>query len=243
MKTRRRFRTGPGFSLIDNLISMALFLFIVLGVFEVFSISRNQFIEIKTSQEVNTAACASLDKIRADLGQCGRGFAQFNSPKYEESLSVEDNILILREVKQELSPISALSAGQTRISLENTSDLKKGMELYIEDALNSEIQTIFSVDSTGAVLSSPLSNSYQTEKATLHLLYKVSFYLDAGKKILRRKVNGSPAQPLCEEVNSFDCTCLREANLVKIYLTLLSNPENIYEISIFPKNTALCICR
>jgi len=239
----KRSRPERGISLIENLISMTLFLFIVMGVLEVFSLSRNHFIEIKTSQEANTAAYSALDKIRADLQQCGGGYTELNLPGLVEPLSAESNILILRKVEQRLSLVHALSAGQTRISLIDTSNFKKGKELYIADAVNGEIQTISSVESTGAVLSSPLKNSYKTEKSTLSLLNKICFYLDKRKKILRRKVNASPAQPLCEEVDSFECSYSPDTNLVKIRLSLTLNPEKVYEISVFPKNTALYASR
>jgi len=222
---------------------MTLFLFIVMGVLEVFSLSRDHFIEIKTSQEANTAACSALDKIKADLQQCGGGFTELSLPGLVEPLSTESSILILRRVEQRLFLVHALSAGQTRISLFDTLDFKKGKELYITDTVNGEIQTISSVDSTGAVLSSPLKNSYKTEKSTFCLLNKISFYLDKSKKILRRKVNASPAQPLCEEVDSFECSYSPDANLVKIRLALTLNPEKVYEISVFPKNTALYASR
>ncbi len=222
---------------------MTLFLFIVMGVLEVFSLSRNHFIEIKTSQETNMAACSTLDKIKADLQLCGGGFTELSLPGLVESLRAESNILILRRVEQRFSLAYDLSAGQTRISLFDTSDFKKGKELYIADAVNREIQTISSVESTGAVLSSPLINSYKTEKSNLSLLTKISFYLDKSKKILRRKVNSSPAQPLCEEVDSFECSYSPDTNLVKIRLALTLNPEKVYEISVFPKNTALSTSR
>jgi type II secretory pathway pseudopilin PulG len=239
----KRSRPERGISLIENLISMTLFLFIVLGVLEVFSLSRDHFLEIKTSQEANLAACSALDKIKADLQQCGGGFTELGLPGLVEPLSAENNILLLRRVEQRLSLLLELSAGQTRISLFDTSDFKKGKELYIADAVNGEIQTISSVESTGVILSSSLINSYKTEKSNLSLLNNIFFYLDKSKKVLRRKVNASPAQPLCEEVDSFECSYSPETNLVKIRLALTLNPEKVYEISVFPKNTALYASR
>ncbi len=239
----KRSQPERGISLIENLISMTLFLFIVMGVLEVFSMSRDHFIEIKTSQEANMAACSALDKIKEDLQLCGGGFTELSLPGLVEPLGAEGNILILRRVEQRLSLTHELAAGQTRISLFDTSDFKKGKELYIADTANGEIQTISSVESTGAVLSSPLKNSYKTEKSTLSLLHKICFYLDKRKKILRRKVNSSPAQPLCEEVDSFECSYSPESNLVIICLSLTLNPEKVYEISVFPKNTALYASR
>ncbi len=228
-----------GISLIENLISMTLFLIIMMGVLEVFSLSRNYFKEIKTSQEANLAASSALDKIKADLQGCGGGFTDLHFPVLVKPLSAESNILLLRRVELRQSLVFELSAGQTRISLIDTSDFKKGRELYIADAENGEIQTISSVESTGIILSSSLINSYSVDVTELNLLNKILFYLDKNKKILRRKVNASPAQPLCEEVDSFECFYSPETNLVTIRLALTLNPEKVYEISVFPKNTAL----
>ena len=232
-------RPERGISLIEYLISMTLFLFIIMGVLEVFSLSRNHFIEIKTSQEANMAACSALDKIKADLQQCSEGFTNLRFPGLVESLSAENNILLLRRVEQRFSLALELSAGQNRISLFDTSDFKKGKELYIADDAKGEIQTISSVNKTGVILTSSLINSYSVDETELSLLNKIIFYLDKSKQILRRKVNSSPAQPLCEEVESFECFYSPETNLVTIRLALMLNPEKIYEISVFPKNTAL----
>ena len=222
---------------------MTLFLFIVMGVLEVFSLSRDHFMKIKTSQEANTAACSSLDKIKTDLQQCGKGFTELSFPGLVEPLIAESNILTCRSVEKSFSLDNPLTAGQTRISLPNTIDFKKGKELYFTDASHGEIQTISSVDNTGVVLSSSLINSYSVDISKLNLLIKVSFYLDKSKKILRRKVNASPAQPLCEEVDSFECSYSPDTNLVKIHLSLTINPEGVNEISVFPKNTALYASR
>lgn len=219
---------------------MTLFLFIVMGVLEVFSLSKDHFFEIKNSQEANTAAISALDKIKADLQQCGKGFTEFRYPDIVEPLHAESHTLTCRSVEKSFSLKNPITAGQTRISLLSTLGFKKGKELFFSEALNGEIQTISTVSSTSVVLSSPLKNSYKTEKSTLYLLNKVSFYFDNSKKILRRKINTSPAQPLCEEVNSFEFSYSPVTNLVKIRLALELNPEKVYEISVFPKNTALC---
>ena len=195
--------------------------------------------KIKTSQEANTAACSALDKIKTDLQQCGKGFTELSFPGIVNPLYAENNILTCRSVEKSVSLKNPLTPGQTRISLTSTVDFKKGKELYIADSIHGEIQTISSVDSTGVILSSSLINSYEADESDLYLLNKILFYLDKSKKILRRKVNSSPAQPLCEEVDSFECSYSLDTNLVKIHLSLTINPENINEISVFPKNTAL----
>ena len=242
---RKKYRVGhkKGISLIENLLSMALFLFIVMGVLEVFSLSRNHFLKIKTSQEASLAACSALDKIKTDLQQCGKGFTELRYPDIVKPLNAESNILTCRSVEISFSLKNPLTAGQTRISLPSTSGFKKGKELYFADTNHGEIQTISSVDKTGVILSSSLINSYTVDVSKLNLLNKIFFYFDKNKKVLRRKVNASPAQPLCEEVDSFECTYSPITNLVNIRLSLTLTPEKIYEISVFPKNTALYVSR
>ena len=82
------------------------------------------------------------------------------------------------------------------------------------------------------------------------LLEKISVYLDEAKKILRRKVNNSPSQPLCEDVAFFDFNYEKLSNLAGLRLGLESkyskyklNEEKAYEISVFPKNMALASWR
>jgi Tfp pilus assembly protein PilW len=239
MCKKRKIWHKKGISLIETLISLTLFLFIIMGVLEVFSLSRAHFMKIKTSQEANMAACSSLDKIKADLQQCGQGFTEFSFQGSVKPLNTDSNILTCTSVEKSFSLKNPLNAGQTRISLLDSSDFKKGKELYFAGTTFGEIKTIVSVDSTGVTLSASLINSYPVDVSELHLLNKIYFYFDENSNILRRKVNANPAQPLCEEVNSFECTYSPNTNLVNIYLTLTTNPENIYEISVFPKNTAL----
>jgi type II secretory pathway pseudopilin PulG len=240
MKGKKRWiRHKKGISLIENLLSMTLFLCIVLGVLEVFSLSRDHFIKIKASQEANTAAYSALGKIKTDLQQCGKGFTELLYPDVIKPLYAKDNILTGRSVETRVTLNNPLTAGQTRIELPSTTGFKKGKELYFTDTTHGEIQTISSIDSTSVSLASSLINFYKVEESELNLLNKISFYFDKNKKVLRRKVNTSPAQPLCEEVHFFECNYSPATNLVIIRLSLKLNPEKVYEISVFPKNTAL----
>jgi type II secretory pathway pseudopilin PulG len=236
---RNRLKARRGITLIENIMSMSLFLVIVLGVFEVFSLSQTHFSLIKNNQETKTSAFAALDKIRSDLLQCGEGFSQLNYPQLAPPLFLEADRLTLRRIEKTFPEAPPLSAGQTWISFDSTSDLKKGKELHIADLEKGEVASISSVDSAGVVLTSPLVNSYSPENTTLSLIYKTSFYLDENKDILRRKVNASPAQPLCEDVLSFESTYSPDSNLLQIVMTLHSDKDYIYEISLFPKNPSL----
>lgn len=230
---------AKGISLIENLISMSLFLLIVLGSLEVFSLARNHFFELKHGQETHSAALAALDKIKADLQQCGLGLFELSGLGLIEPLHSENNILTLVSVEKKYLPAVALVQGQTRIPLDETRQIKKGKELGFLDGEKGEIKTVSSVDKTGIFLSSPLVNSYAAAEVSVCLLNRIVFYLDENKDTLRRKVNSSPAQPLCEGVKSFECFFEPLTNLVKLRLCLDAAPEKNYETSLFPKNTAL----
>ena len=99
------------------------------------------------------------------------------------------------------------------------------------------------MDEESVVISSPLEHLYLREKTSIVLLRTISIFHDGKKRILRRKVNSSPSQPLLEEASSFSFNLDKAANLVRLRLAHSVNKEKFYEISIFPKNTALAATR
>ncbi len=230
-----------GFSLIECLISLSLFLIIVLSCLEFFTRTRNLFFKLKEKEEDREAVLAALDKIRTDLHKGGAGLSDPVRLGILEGISEDSGTLIILSKEKELSLCNNLVEGQTRILLESTSGLKKGREICIFDSLNGEVLSISSVDEESIVLSSPLNFSFIKEKASIILVKKISFYLDEKKPILRRKVNSSPAQPLLEDTASFDFDRDKAANLVKLRLQLKTKEEKFYEISVFPKNAALAV--
>ena len=56
---------------------------------------------------------------------------------------------------------------------------------------------------------------------------------------MRRKVNASPAQPLLEDVASFEFEYSKDDNLVRLNLALKAEEEKKYETIVFPKNVAM----
>ncbi len=241
--TKRLNNSKNGFSLIECLISLSLFLIIVLTCFEIFSRTRNLFFKLKEKEEAREAVLAALDKMRTDLHLGGAGLFDPIQLGILEGISEDSGSLIILSNEKELSLCNDLVEGQTRIQLESTSELKKGRDICIFDSLNGEVLSISSVDEESIVLSSPLIFSFNKEKASIILVKKISLYLDEKKPILRRKVNSSPAQPLLEETAFFDFDMDKAANLVKLRLQLKTNKEKFYEISVFPKNAALSLTR
>ena len=232
-----------GFSLIECLISLSLFLIIVLACLEFLGKTRTLFVKLKDKEEAREGVLAALDKIRTDLQQGGSGLIAPTQLGLLEGISEDSGFLIILSREKELSLSNDLVEGQTRIQLESTSQLKKGRDVCFFDSLNGEIKTISWVDKGSMVISSPLEYSHFREKTSAILLRTVSVFLDGKKQVLRRKVNSSPAQPLLEEASSFSFDLDKAANLVRLRLAHSTNKEKFYEISVFPKNMGLANSR
>lgn len=242
---KKREPLEKGFSLIESLMSLSLFLIILLSSLEFFASARSHFLKLKDEQETNQAAYSGLDKMRVDLLQGGLGLLMPARLGVLESISKNNGTLIIYTKEKDLSLLTDLVSGQTRILVGSTKKIKKGRELCIFDSNKGEAKPISSVNKDSLVLSSPLNSSYLKDDTSLILLKKISLFLDENKHILRRKVNSSPPQPLVEDVTSFDFDYEKSSNLARLRLGLKANKnkERRYEISVFPKNTALAFRR
>ena len=232
-----------GFSLIESLLSLSLFLVIVLSSLEVFGWTRAVFLKVKNKEEAKEAALAALDKMRADLLAGGSGLIHAIQLGILEGISEAEGTLAILSKEEDLTPTDDLVKGQTRIELESTSSLKKGSEICIFDPPKGEIKSISSVEKGSVIISSALENSYSRDRASLFLLQKVSLFLDEKTDILRRKVNSSPAQPLAEDTAFFSFDYDRASSLVRLRLGFESNKEKYYETAVFAKNVALAAAR
>lgn len=238
-KLKNRLRSEAGFSLMESLLSLSLFLIIVLSSLEFFGFTRNIFLKLKTKQEVKEAALATLDKMRFDLLKAGLGLQQPISLGVLDGITESEDTLIIISKEKTFTPLGDLAAGQTIIQLNSTSKLKKGRKVCLFDSTKGEVKSISSLDKESIVLSSPLNFSSLKEETSVFLLREVSLFLDKNKHTLRRKVNTSPAQPLLEEVGVFDFHHEKATNLVRLSLSFATNKEKVYETSVFPKNIAL----
>lgn len=230
---------GKGFSLIEGLISLSLFLFIFLSSIEIFTLTRSHFLKLKDEEETNEAAYSALDKIRIDLLDGGLGLLNPTKLGLLESISEKNGFLTIKSREKELGLFTDLIQGQTRIYVGNTKNIKKGRKLCIFDSNKGEIKSISAIEKDSIILSSSLDSSYLKLNTGVILLREISLFLDKDSHILRRKVNSSPSQPLLEEVDFFDFGYQKDSNLMILRLCLNSRKEKTYEISVFPKNTAL----
>lgn len=231
--------SDSGFSLIESLLSLSLFLFILIASFEFFISIRNHFFELKDEQEINQAAYATLDKIRLDICESGLGLVAQQTAGLLEAIQTSGDTLTIQSKDKDIPLGNDLIAGQTFIPLAATTGIKKGQELCIADPEKGELKSIVSVTNQGLLLDSSLNSSYKKTETTVALIRTVSFYLEADREILRRKVNASPAQPLLEDVLSFNFAYKATSNIISLSLILTTKEEKEYEISVFPKNMAL----
>lgn len=228
-----------GFTLIESLISLSIFLLIVLTALEFFTFTRIHFFKLKERQESHMAAYSALDKMKADLFQGGAGLADPLKLELIAGIGIENNTLIINCRDKVLSPIDDIVQGQTSIRIDSTKDVKKRREICVFDDTKGEIKSISSVGQEIIILSDPLDFSYSTQNTNIVLLRKISLYLDEKTQILRRRVNSSPSQPLLEGVFSFALEYEKTSNLVRLTLRLNTQEEKEFEILVFPKNMAL----
>jgi hypothetical protein len=131
-----------------------------------------------------------------------------------------------------------LQAGQTRLSLIPKPAFTAGRSVGIVSESSGEIRTVSSVEGGDIVLSDPLEEAYAAETADIVLIERLSFYMDKDGRTLRRRVNAAAAQPLMEDTGVFRTGHDPDANLLRIEIAGLSNPEKSHVLILFPKNTA-----
>jgi type II secretory pathway pseudopilin PulG len=228
-----------GFTLIESLLSLVFFLMIILSSLEFFGTTRKIFFRLKEAQETSAGAAAALEKIRIDLLHAGRGLAQPISLGIIDGIELQNEALGLIIGEKAYTLTSDLSSGQAAVPLPDTEGLHAGREVCIFDGRRGEVLGIESVDKGMMRLAPPPANSYLRQDGKIVLLQKVSFYLERGSSILRRKVNASPAQPLVEGVRFFGFSYDGRSNLAQVQIGFEKEPEKTHEISVLLKNVAL----
>jgi len=232
-------KAEKGFSLLESLISLFLFLLVVLFSHDCFTAVRSHFFELKTSEEWNTAAYSALDRIKRDLLEAGWGLTEAMSQAILEGIKEEEGALILLSREEDLSLAGDLVIGQQMIEVESVSHIKRGQHICIFDSSGGEVHSVASVDQDSIVLTSPLNAGYMQKDTSMVSLREISLYFDDSRGVIRRGVNASPAQPLLEDVASFGFDYLMDSNLVRVFFNLKMDEEENHETVVFPKNTAM----
>jgi hypothetical protein len=233
--------TEKGFSLMESLISLFLFLLVILFSFDCFNSVRIHFFKLKTSEEWNTASYAALDRMKRDLQEAGWGLTDATGQDIVSGISEEGETLILLSKEENLSLRCDLVVGQQSIEVEDTRPVKKGHQICIYDSFGGEMHSIASADKDRIVLMSPLTADYMQKDTEIISLRKISLFFDDRRGVIRRKVNSSPAQPLLEDVSFFGFEYMRDSNLLRIHFKLKIDEEKDHEAVVFPKNTAMLV--
>ena len=228
-----------GFSAIESSLSLALFLIIIIAVFESFGITRSFFFKLKRAEEDNQAAMAALDKMKIDLLRAGAGLLQPVRQGAVEGMAINNGALMIYHREKTYSLFEDLSPGENRIVLETAVGLGPGREVCILDEEKAEVKTISSIEGKTIILAAPLEASYSIGETQLALLERTSLFFDEKKGTIRRKVNASSPQPLLEDVFYFEFAYQKELNLAKLSFALKNNKEKKYELWVYPKNIAL----
>ena len=228
-----------GFSLLESLLSLSLFLIILLSSLEVFGIARNAFFKLNAEEKKREEVSFALDRMRLDLLDAGRGLDKPIQWGLLEGISRENDALTLLYKEDAFCADADLLAGQERISLQGTQIIKKQRQICILDSKKGEAKSVSSSEKGSIILTSPLNFSYPQEVTSLVLLRKISYFMDEKTQTLRRRVNASPSQPLLEDVSNFHLGYDESTHLVRLQITLKEEKEKAYEIHTFLKNMAL----
>jgi hypothetical protein len=232
-----------GFSAIETMISLALFLMIVMAVFELLGVARGLFLKLKKVEEETQAAMAALDKMKIDLMQAGSGLSQAIRLGIIEGIDLSDEELTIFSLQETLHISEDLLPGTQRIILNDVAGMSPGREICLIDGSQGERQSILSCEGKTILVASPLEFSYPKNETQLLLIERISFYLDKERSTIRRRVNSSSPQPLLDDVRCFGFDFKSDNNLARVSFALKTDEEKMYEVLVFPKNTALCLKR
>jgi len=228
-----------GFSLIESLLAMALFLLILLASLEFFAATRAAFIKLQSAQTSQESALAALEKMKTDAFQSGQGLLEPIGLGLVQGIDWADGTLALMSLAKTSALLADAHAGQTTIGLDDGEDFGPGKAVCIFDIAKGELLSVASADGHVLTLTSPLAFNYMKGESAVILIQKVSYFLDSANSTLRRKVNVGAAQPLIEGVRSFVAGYGRDSHLLDIGVGLQSEPDKTRRLVAFLKNMAL----
>jgi prepilin-type N-terminal cleavage/methylation domain-containing protein len=228
-----------GFSLIESLIALTLFLFIVLAGIEVFGLSRGTLFKLEKVQMAEESVAAAVDRIRADIRSAGRGLA--GPAGFEIVRSVEDaaGTLIVRYAEKSTTLTADAAVGQIVLAAADGRDFVSGRTICISDSSKGESAILSSTTANTLTLTSPLARSFSREETSIALIQKISLYLDLERSVLRRKVDGGTGQPLLEDALSFSYMIGATAPVVTVAVRTRLDGDVIHETSIHARNAVL----
>lgn len=228
-----------GFSLLECVIGLSFFAFISLAGMEFFNLARERFLRFQSQEQTAADIFAAVDKLTIDLHAAGAGLQIPCSLGIIRPLETDGDELTCLTECQSLIPEGNLITGQTEIQLSFPASPASGQEICFFDRTKGEVIRIADSSKTSITLSAPLKYSYSQTETGIILLQKTAFFLDDKNHVLRRKVNASPAQPLCDPADTF--TFKWDGNSKLLSFNISAGGENglTYETTICPKNLQL----
>jgi prepilin-type N-terminal cleavage/methylation domain-containing protein len=228
-----------GFTLVELLIGMTLFLIILMAGIGFFGHARDLFFKLKDAEEDAQAAYSALDRIRMDLVRAGQGLVEPLRLGLLSAVEAGPERLTIASSEGSLSLADDLRAGDARAVLKTIDGIKKGGRVCFLEGARGEVRGVTAIESATLVLDLPVEADYAKERGLVLPVERVSFYLGTADRIVRRQVNASPAQPLIEDIGVFRYAYDPPSNLASVIIELAPHKERAYEIIVFPKNAGL----
>ena len=221
------------------MIGLGLSLFMVIAAFEFLGMTRDLWGKLKGAEVETQSAEAALEKIRIDIQRAGQGLVAPMRDSTIAGVELTGQTITVALAESSYALSQDLVPGQTRLPLTTTSGLSAKREICLVENGWGERHSIAVVEAAAVVLGEPLQATYSRVGGQLHLIEKISYFLDETSGVLRRKVNSSPAQPLLDDVAAVEFDYDASVNLVTACLSLQNSKEKRYGISVFPKNVGL----
>jgi prepilin-type N-terminal cleavage/methylation domain-containing protein len=228
-----------GFTLIECLIGLSIALFVLTAGLQFYVGAQKLFTGLKAREEGDQAALAALDRMRIDLLHAGRGLIEEVRLGLVSAAEAIPTELRIMSAERTLHLAAGAGAGATRLRLLSTAEIATGQMISLRDGAAGELRRVVHVEADEVVLEAPLERGYAPDSAGAVLIETVTFYLDGPARILRRKVNASPAQPLVENAAAATWTLTPSGTLARIRLELTVKGVHPHEATVFLKNAAL----
>jgi len=232
-------RRMSGFSLFESLIALTLFLFIILAGIEIFGSARKILGKLNEAQTAEENIAAALDRIRTDIRTAGRGLAGPAGVGTVMCLEAAGETLVIRS-GESATPLTAdAAAGQSVLAVADAREFSAGRTVCVMDGSKAEAALIETAGENSLSLASPLTGSYVRAVTEVILVQKISFYMDAGRSVLRRKVDAGTGQPLLEEARSFAFSIGSPSPIVTIAVRSRLGNEEAHATTVHARNAAL----
>ena len=231
--------TRSGFTLLECLIGLAISLVVIVAGLGFYASAQKTFARLQAREEAGQAALAAIDKMKINLLHAGQGLAREISLGLVRAAETAAGELRLTAAEQTLALAAGAGAGDTRLSLLSTAGLTPGRRIALRQGGAGEVRTVARVEAGAVLVDAPLERAYEPASASVSLLELVAYYRDDASRILRRRVNASPAQPVLEGLSAADWSLDAAAGLVHLHLELDLQGAPAHEATIFLKNSAL----